>query len=53
MYEKFLHWSEHHNKDMKSAGLSALETFLKLIAEQLVTNAAQKSNTDAAVFQVS
>ncbi|PIK41531.1 putative DNA-dependent protein kinase catalytic subunit [Apostichopus japonicus] len=51
IYEKFLHWSEHHNKDMKSAGLSALETFLKLIAEQLVTNAAQKSNTDAAVFQ--
>ncbi|XP_071815133.1 DNA-dependent protein kinase catalytic subunit-like [Apostichopus japonicus] len=51
MYEKFLQWSEHHNKDMKSAGLSALETFLKLIAEQLVTNAAQKTNTDKTVFQ--
>lgn len=52
MYEKFSHWSNHHNKVMKTAGLSALESFLKLIAEQLVENSDRKTSTDSAVFKV-
>ncbi|XP_048248370.1 DNA-dependent protein kinase catalytic subunit-like [Haliotis rufescens] len=50
MYEKFLSWNRHHNRELAHLGMMAMESFLKQVAEMLVVRA-QEGKKEGAVFK--
>ncbi|XP_072167838.1 DNA-dependent protein kinase catalytic subunit-like [Diadema setosum] len=44
-------WSQHHNPEMKWAGVSALQSFLRTVADMLVERAETKSQGDISVLK--
>ena len=53
MYDAFLFWSEHSNRDVRHAGFMALNAFLQQISDMLVQRAPKNQAGDKAVFKVS
>ncbi|KAK8776726.1 hypothetical protein V5799_029934 [Amblyomma americanum] len=50
LYKQIGHWSRHYNREMKSLGVAALESFLREVAAALVEGKDRKDNLEIFEF---